>query len=183
MGTLGYDNIRQAMVLTASKLWSDAAINVDVVLVGGAAGVLAKHLPAGWSTVDVDLMQVRPAGARDQFLEMAALAGEQLGLHRGWVNDDVGLYKNSLPVGWDGRLALVWQFDRLTVSVVSRIDFIVMKFLAHRSQDIEHLKLMNLTSDELVEAQRHIDLWREESVENIGTAEQAAAYIKAWVVA
>src|ERR1051326_1839227 len=101
MSAMNLDGIRSALAKLGEKLRLDR--DVEILLVGGAAGVLTQQLPPAWTTSDVDTIDCRPAHERDTVLDAAAEVGRELSLSPGWLNDWSGLYGWTLPDGWEAR--------------------------------------------------------------------------------
>jgi len=132
--------------------------DVEILIVGGAAGLLTGELPSTMTTMDAHAIWYRPSKDRDTVLETAAEVARELSLPSDWLNEWSGLYAWSLPDDWEGRRVLIGKFGHLHVYAASRIDLIVMKFIAHRESDLDHLVSMNVKSDELEFIQRELDL-------------------------
>jgi len=156
MPFLDIKTIEQALRMVGQRL--GAGRPVEILIVGGAAGVLTHQLPADWTTSDVDVMQFRPPQDIDEILDAAGEVGRQLSLPPLWMNSDVGLWRDSLPDGWESRRMSIGVFGRLSVFAISRLDLIAMKFMAHRLDDREHLEMMRVTKEELEFVRRYLDL-------------------------
>ena len=135
--------------------------DVEVLLVGGAAGVLIRALPPAWTTGDVDAIRFYLPQDRDAVLEAAEDVGRELSLQANWLNEDSGLFAWTLPSGWEQRKVHVGTFGHLRVFAVSRLDLIVMKFIANRPRDREHLSHMNVTEEELQHVRGRLALFAE----------------------
>ena len=122
----------------------------EVLVIGGAAGLLTKQFAPSMVTGDVDLMPCNPANVREDVLLAAERVGHEVALPASWLSDFGGLFRWTLPDDWRDRAQTVGTFDHLTVLAVGRLDLLTMKFLAHRTKDREHLKMMNPTDAELV---------------------------------
>jgi len=144
---LGNRTIVKALKALGARLAPNRQI--EILLVGGAAGVLIGALPAAWTTADVDVLDVGAAKDRDVVLEAAAVVGLQLSLPNDWLNDWSSLYSWTLPDGWRKRRCHAGTFGPLLVYAASRLDLIAMKFMAHRPGDLEHLEQMKLGNDDL----------------------------------
>lgn len=130
---------------------------VEILLVGGAAGMVAGVLPAARVTTDCDVMVCIPPSAM-LAVELAAesVAGE-VGLSPTWLNRDVQLRRDALPDGWIERKQWVGTFGRLRVYAASRPDLIAMKVLAGRDQDLDDLSAMRVRMDEVEFVRRYLD--------------------------
>jgi hypothetical protein len=159
--------------------------DVEILLVGGSAGVLINALPADWTTADVDTIHFRAAEDRDAVLDAAEAAGHELSLPADWLNDWGGLFAWTLPDDWESRRVFIGTFGRLRVYAVSRQDLIAMKFIAHRPGDLEHLERMDVTHDDLEFVRRYLNSLADRyppgrhPVE-AGTIAMARQYADAW---
>lgn len=146
MPKLGNDIILQALKRVGQRLSSPTSVRI--LIVGGAAAVLTKQLPAAWTTSDVDVMQFDPPREIDHILDVAGQVGRELSLPPLWLNSEVGLWRSSLADGWKSRQVRVGVFGALEVNAISRKDLVAMKFMAHRPEDLQHLRLMALSREE-----------------------------------
>jgi hypothetical protein len=113
MVNLDARTIRHALELLGERL--NLNRDVEIVLVGGAAGVLTGELPGAWTTADVDLIRCWRSEARDAVLAAAGEVGRELSLPPSWLSEDVGLYAWTLPKGWEHRRVMVAAHRRLRV--------------------------------------------------------------------
>jgi hypothetical protein len=135
MGTLSSQIIRKALAALGKELRAP----VQLLIVGGGAGVLTGELPGLWTTSDVDALEFRPPGEVEEVLRAAAVVGRQAMLPANWLNIDAGLYRHDLPEKWESRCVEIGRFGKLHVRALSRLDLIATKFFAHRIIDREHL--------------------------------------------
>lgn len=175
-GPLSPDTIRLALRRVGERL--GAGPDIEILIVGGAAGLLTGQLPGYMTTGDVDVMQVRPPDDAE-LLEAAGEVGRELSLPPYWFNrDDVGLFRNTLPGGWEVRQVHVGAFGRLRVYAVHRLDLISMKFMAHRTADREHLNELQVTPDELDFVDRYLDAAAAAGSEDAGRIDVARLYVR-----
>lgn len=135
----------------------DFHMDVEVLLVGGAAGMLTGVLEAGRTTVDCDVMLSAPPGAAVRLEEVARSIAPGEGLPATWLNDDASLVRWKLPEGWRERRVPVLERGRLRVFAASRVDLIALKALAGRDQDIEDLRTMRVTAQDAAFVRTHLD--------------------------
>lgn len=122
---------------------------VDVLLVGASAGILTGQLPRHRTTTDCDVIEVRPAGAEEVLMAAAeAVAGER-GLPRNWLNTDAQMLRHALPESWRDRAVTVFSGDAMRVMAIGRLDLVCMKIYAGRAQDLDDLRSMRPSSEEL----------------------------------
>ncbi len=94
--------------------------------------------------------------------ELVAAAVEvarRLQLPETWLNRDCTMYAWCLPLGWQSRCERVGTFGRLEVLRIARIDLIAGKVISSpkRPQDVEDLRDMRPTEEELGFVKEHID--------------------------
>jgi hypothetical protein len=121
---------------------------IDILLVGGAAGMLTGVLARGRTTTDCDVMVALPPEAMAAIERAAERVAAELGLAPRWLNSDVQIRRDVLPSGWATRKQLISQHGRLRVFAASRPDLIAMKVLAGRAQDIQDLNAMRMRADD-----------------------------------
>ena len=130
---------------------------VELLLVGGAAGMLTGLLPPLRTTIDCDVMAYVPEDAMGAVEHAAAEVAAELGLAETWLNSDVQLRRDALPDGWEIRRILIGNWGQLRVFAVSRIDLIAMKVLAGRAQDLEDIRSMRPRRDDVEFVGRYLD--------------------------
>ena len=180
MSTLDNSTIRSALAKLGEELSLER--DVEILIVGGAAGVLTGELPPSWTTADVDLIHCNLPGDREAILVASATVARELSLPASWLSKDVGLYAWTLPEGWGGRRVLVAAFGRLRVYAAGRLDLIAMKFIAHRERDLEHLTRMNVKRSEREFVLRYLDSLARHHPNEIGRIDMARQYVQAWEV-
>jgi hypothetical protein len=178
MASLDDQTIRQALARLGQKL--RIGRDVEILLVGGAAGVLIGALPAAWTTADVDVIHCHLPADRDAVLSAGADAGRELSLSGSWLSEDVGLYAWTLPDGWRERRILVGTFGSLKVYAASRLDLIAMKFIAHRERDLQHLALMKPVDEELEFCRNYLAQLEITHPDQTGRIQMARNYLEAW---
>ncbi len=107
--------------------------DVDILIVGGAAGMLTNQLAKGRTTRDCDVIDCAPDAAWQAISDIAVGIGQELGLPKNWFNSDIMIRLDCLPSDWKDRRTWVAQGPRLSVFAVSRPDLIAMKFLAQNA--------------------------------------------------
>jgi hypothetical protein len=154
---------------------------VELLIVGGAAGLLTGELKSSRVTGDVDASHVLPPEAWDQLQDAAAKVSVKQGLPANWLNlEDAGWHREGLPVNWRERRKDVGRFGPLQVWAVGRLDLIAMKFYAHRPQDLEDLKAMNVADEERQFVLQCLDDLENSAVADKGKIEMARNYVKNW---
>lgn len=153
--------------------------DVEILIVGGAAGMITGALPPERTTGDCDVMRYEPAIVCTAIEAAAERVAQQLGLPPKWLNSDVQLRADALPQGWRSRRIWVGTYGRLTVYAISRLDLIGMKFLAHRPADLEDLTSLAVSREELEFVNQYL---RELPAQGTPPAEidQAREYVNAW---
>ncbi|MCY2952409.1 MAG: DUF6036 family nucleotidyltransferase [Planctomycetota bacterium] len=180
MAVLNDSTIRTALAKLGERLRLDR--DVEILLVGGAAGVLIGQLPAAWTTADVDVIHCRLPQDRDAVMAAAEEVGRELSLPPSWLSEDVGLYAWTLPEGWEYRRVHVLAQNHLRVYAASRLDLIAMKFVAHRERDLEHLFQMRVRTDELSFVRDYLDALVIRHPNESGRIEMARQYVDGWEV-
>lgn len=121
---------------------------VEILIVGGAAGLVTGVLGPERATGDIDVMDYRPADAMAEVELLAERIGKEIGLPEGWFNSNVQIRADSLPDGWAQRRIFVERGLWLSVYAVSRKDLLAMKFLAHRPKDLEDIDRLGVSEDD-----------------------------------
>lgn len=161
------------------------ALGIEVVvrlyLVGGSAGLLSGLLPAARATGDVDVSAVEPDDCWDAVCRAAVRAAQELDLPETWLNDKCWIYGWSLPFGWEGRCHRIHRFGPLEVWAIDRQDFIAAKVVSapRRPQDLEDLRAVRPTPEELSFTAEHIDRIEREHLDPDASFEDARAILQA----
>jgi len=130
---------------------------IELLLVGGAAGMITGLFDRGHVTFDCDVMDYAPKEAMGAVEQAAELVANELGLAPDWLNSHVQLRTDALPNGWRTRQVLVGVFGKLRISAASRPDLIAMKVLAGRDQDIGDLQELRVREDDVEFVRRYLD--------------------------
>jgi len=130
---------------------------VDLLLVGGAAGMLTGVLPPARTTTDCDVMAYVPESAIEAVERAAQEVAEELGLAANWLNSAVQLRRDALADDWQSRRIWIATWGQLRVFAVSCVDLIAMKVLAGRAQDLEDIRWMKPRPDDVEFVQRYLD--------------------------
>lgn len=165
---LGTQQVEAALRATGEAL-ADGSIEkpVRILLVGGTAGMLGGLLKGSRTTGDVDVMETTPEDAYEAVAQAARSVAEAMGLPERWLNRDCQTYAWCMALGWESRCIEVGVFGPLVVLRASRLDLIASKVvsLLQRPQDLEDLRDMRPTADELGFAERHLDRLANESLD------------------
>lgn len=131
----------------------------EVVLLGGTAGLLARLLSPQRTTADCDVLLLSDAAEWGALARAAEVVADQLGLPATWLNRDCEAFSWTLPLGWRSRMERVGEFGPLAVWRVSRRDLIATKVLGAKSrpQDLEDLRHIGPTREELAWVREHLD--------------------------
>jgi uncharacterized nucleotidyltransferase DUF6036 len=124
----------------------------EIVVAGGSALVLLGIVDR--STADADAVASRPK--LSTFARDVAAVADDLDLAPTWLNDGVSAYRELLPEDFASRTVLLGIFDRLTVRVLGRADLIIMKMAAGRPRDLDDLRALAPTADELAFVTRQL---------------------------
>ncbi|MGD0768104.1 MAG: DUF6036 family nucleotidyltransferase [Tepidisphaeraceae bacterium] len=167
--------------LEAVGRYLSASAPIELIIIGGAAGLLTGELEGTYTTGDVDALQVLPPDKWDELQDAAAKTGIEMGLPANWLNGEAGLYREALPADWKDRRVSVGRFGMLQVWAIGRLDLIAMKFYAHRQQDREHLDRMNVTKDELEFVLRRLNGMEASGIGDKGKIEMARDMVRNWL--
>jgi hypothetical protein len=130
--------------------------DIELLLVGGAAGMLSGLLARTRTTTDCDVMVYTPPHAMAAVELAASIVAQELDLPPNWLNSDVQLRIDTLPDGWKSRRVLIDTCGPLRIFAASRPDLIAMKVIAGRAQDLEDLRDLKLRDDDKVFVRTHL---------------------------
>lgn len=147
--------VEEALRLLGEALTLDT--DVEILLVGGAAGMVTGVFRSDRTTNDCDVMVCSPDDMLCILEDTASRLAPELGLTSGWFNSRVQLRLDTLPGGWRERRIHVGLYGRLFVYAASRPDLLAMKVFSGRTQDIEDLHDMSIREDEATFVHAYLD--------------------------
>jgi hypothetical protein len=127
--------------LTGNKL--DWPGTVEIVIAGGAAGMLLGIWSSDQVTEDCDIVDISPPNQpRRALMQAAREAADEIGLSPDWLNDHFMTFGtlDTLPDGWRTRCVKIGTFGKLEVTSLGRPDLLAMKLYAGRAQDIQDIQ-------------------------------------------
>lgn len=132
---------------------------VELLLIGGAAGMLTGELVPNRTTGDCDVIRYDPPDAEGAVLETARSIARARGLPENWLNSQAKEL-DIRPDGWRSRRVLVGSYGRLKVYALSRRDLLATKFHGGHPRDIEDITVMQPTADELAFVRIYLNMLR-----------------------
>jgi hypothetical protein len=152
--TLTKEQLKEALAVLGEKV--GGYDEVELLIVGGMAGMLAGVLPADRTTMDCDVMVYDPETAFGAVEQEAFNVAKELKLPKKWLNSAAQGYALYLPSGWEKRRKLLGQYGLLKVYYVDRFDLIALKVLAGRAVDQLDLLAMEITAQEIAQVRKHL---------------------------
>jgi len=156
-------------------------VQIELTLIGSAAGILGSELPANRTTIDCDIAKLKPdPTGMVAVAEAAKIVSEEFELPANWLNDE-SVILGGLPEGWMSRRRLQLETDALAIYFISRLDLIAMKVHAHRPQDRQDIAELATppTPEELCFARQHLDALTQDGSYDQKEIELAYAYLDA----
>lgn len=151
-------DILNYMELTAEALnWNGQ--DIEILLIGAAAGMLTHQLPGHRVTHDCDVINFKPTDAQNAVIEAAVRVAKKMQLPEGWLSTQA-MCLDVLPDGWQARRIFIAQFGKLSIYAVSRLDFLTIKFYANRQQDRQDIVEMKPSQDELNCVRKYLNMLR-----------------------
>lgn len=121
---------------------------VEILLVGGVAGMITGVFSPERTTCDCDIADFSPASASIAVEQASAKVAAIMKLPARWLNDQAGQL-NILPDGWRSRRKHVATYGKLAVYAAGRVDLLAMKIFAHRPLDRDDIDRMKITGREI----------------------------------
>jgi hypothetical protein len=177
-------NLTAATVLQALKMvdehleWPGP---VEILLVGGAAGMIAGILRPDRTTGDCDVADFHPATAATAVAQAAQVVSEKMRLPPGWFHDQIQQL-NVLPDGWRTRRQHVATYGKLKVYAAGRRDLLAMKVFAHRAPDREDIAAMRITHGEIAFVRTYLKMLkvpsRKADLDQVASAEEYLDFLE-----
>lgn len=132
---------------------------IRIIIAGGVAGLLGQYLAQNRTTGDCDVLNDVDDETWGQLQIAVAKVAVELDLPKGWLNRESRIYQNCFALGWEDRAVEIGRFGPLDVRIISRKDLIASKIVSAttRQYDLEDLKAINPTAEELDFASDHLD--------------------------
>jgi hypothetical protein len=119
--------------------------HVELIICGGAAGILVHNFSRG--TMDIDILSSLPK--LSVFKNACIKIAEKYGMSESWINDGAKGCVNYLPSDFEKRLiVLPGNFKNLSAFVLSRQDLLIMKLSAFRPEDIQDISYLDIVKDD-----------------------------------
>jgi len=132
-------------ILQGLKELGKAGFDGRIIVIGSAAAILCEWLERATEDIDVIASDTKISHYKDT-IEMVA---ESLDLPSSWLNDAAIAWGEILPADFMKRSGHLGQFHGLEVICIGRPDFVLLKLYALRPQDIDDLKEMVPTEEEI----------------------------------
>ena len=132
---------------------------VEILLLGGAAGMLTGQFAAARTTTDCDVINAVPIESQQAILTAAAEIAIQRELPKTWLNFQV-MQLDILPDGWHTRKVHIATFGPLSICALSRRDLLATKFYAGHVRDREDILAMAPGSEELAFVRTYLNMLR-----------------------
>jgi hypothetical protein len=131
----------------------------EILLIGGAAGILTGQLSPARTTGDCDVIRYLPERVESEVLRAARAVAEERGLPENWLNSKAASL-DILPDGWRARRVPIGTFGKVTVSALSRKDLLATKFYAAHPRDVEDIVHMKPTAEEMAFVSGYLNILR-----------------------
>ncbi|MCP4374631.1 MAG: hypothetical protein GY794_00405 [bacterium] len=132
---------------------------VEILLIGGAAGMLTGQFTATRTTTDCDVIDAVPKESQQDILSAAAQIATQRELPKTWLNFQA-MQLDILPDGWHTRKVHIATFGPLSIFALSRKDLMATKFYAGHVRDREDIQAMVPTGEELAFVRTYLNMLR-----------------------
>jgi hypothetical protein len=132
---------------------------VEILVVGGAAGMVTGLFPPERMTADCDVVRVVPKDASAAMGKAATAAAKELNLSADWLSEQVQQL-DVLPDGWRRRRKQVGKFGNLVVYAAGRRDLLAMKVYANRPQDRADILSMGLKPDDIAFVRQYLTMMK-----------------------
>ena len=152
---------------------------VEILLIGGAAGMLTGQFESTRTTADCDVINYVPAESQQAVIHAAKQVAAERNLPECWLNSQA-MQLDILPNGWQARKEHIATFGELSIYALSRKDLLATKFYAGYVRDREDIQVMKPTPDELAFVRKYLNMLRVPSRNaNLDGVQRALIYLDA----
>lgn len=114
--------------------------SLQLLVGGGAAFVLAHHIPL--STSDIDAIPFKTKMTLSELDAHAKSVAQKLKIPSDWLNNYFASFTYSLPKDYGDRLVSIFKGKKMNVLALSKEDLLIMKCFAGREKDIPHIRML-----------------------------------------
>ena len=122
---------------------------IEMIIIGGAAGVLSGALPMSRTTVDCDVILISPPESFDLCQFYAEEVAQHFQIAPQWLDVSATTLTHLMLPDWRDRLVSVGSFGPLQVRAIGRLDLIALKAIAGRAEDLEDLVALATTQKDV----------------------------------
>ena len=122
---------------------------VEMIIIGGAAGVLSGALPMSRTTIDCDVIFISPPETMDLCQFYAEKVAQHFQIAPQWLDVSATTLTHLMLPDWRDRLVSVGTFGPLHVRAIGRLDLIALKAIAGRAEDLEDLVSLATTQKDV----------------------------------
>ena len=140
-------------MMAALRRLAEFGVTGRIILAGSAAAILGKWVSR--PTEDVDVIASEPK--LSQIANVIQQVAEELGLPQDWLNDAAIAWRDYLQPDFLDRAARIERFHDLEIWRVSREDFVLLKLIGLRPQDLDDLRELQPTPEELTYARDQLN--------------------------
>jgi hypothetical protein len=126
------------------------------LLIAGGASLICQNIPIT-ATKDIDAIPFKSQLNTNDLAPYIIKISQKFGLTKDLINDYFYSFSYSLPDDYGDRLVVVYKGKKLIAYAISLIDLLIMKFMAHRDKDREHiLAIIKLKKPDLSFVEKHL---------------------------
>ena len=128
------------MLQALKALDQEVPENLNLLIGGGAAFILAHHIPL--STMDIDGIPYKSKLGSADLDPYVKKVAKRLKLPPDWLNNYFSTFTYSLPKDYGERLVLIFKGRKIQALALGKEDLLIMKCFAGREKDIPHTRLL-----------------------------------------
>jgi hypothetical protein len=136
------------------------------LLIGGGAALICQDIPIT-ATKDIDAIPFKSRLNINDLSPYILKISEKFNLPKDLINDYFYTFSYSLPDDYGNRLIEIYKGKKIAAYAISCIDLLIMKFMAHRDKDREHIvTIIKLTKPDLSFVEKHLIMLDEKGLKD-----------------
>lgn len=147
----------QPVIHAIHELATQIKTPVTLILCGSMACFVQHWIENGRTTGDCDVFRTHPPELFQELRAKAAILAAKHNLSTDWFNEKAKSREWKMPLGCEKRAVVAEVIGNVTIMTLCRKDLVASKIMGQRPHDLEDLKALKPTAEELDHAEKNLD--------------------------